>query len=156
MRDIYEFRVIGVPRPGGSKKAFLHPKTRRVVVTDDCRKNKDWRQDVKTAALDAHIPCVDEPVILEIVFYFQRPKSHFGSGKNAGRIKSAAPLFHSQKPDVTKLIRSTEDALTGIAWRDDSQIIVQTATKRWCNPGELPGASIKIRPINHIEEGSKS
>jgi Holliday junction resolvase RusA-like endonuclease len=48
------------------------------------------------------------------------------------------------RPDATKLWRPTEDALTGIVWRDDSQIIRQLVRKRYCGPGEVPGAEVLV------------
>jgi Holliday junction resolvase RusA-like endonuclease len=47
-------------------------------------------------------------------------------------------------PDLTKLMRSTEDALTGILWVDDARITDQHARKRYCEPGQAPGAQISI------------
>jgi Holliday junction resolvase RusA-like endonuclease len=47
-------------------------------------------------------------------------------------------------PDTTKLVRSTEDALKGICWRDDSQVVYQVASKEYAARGGIPGADIKI------------
>jgi Holliday junction resolvase RusA-like endonuclease len=37
------------------------------------------------------------------------------------------------KPDLTKLLRAVEDALTGVVWRDDSQIIHQVVNKEYAD-----------------------
>src|SRR5687768_14822195 len=50
------FTVKGQPKPGGSKKAFVNPKTDRVVVLDDSGKGgKEWRKKVVEEA-EKHAP----------------------------------------------------------------------------------------------------
>jgi Holliday junction resolvase RusA-like endonuclease len=48
-------------------------------------------------------------------------------------LKRSAPTLHTQKPDTTKLIRCTEDALQGVCWHDDCQVVSQQATKVWAD-----------------------
>lgn len=59
-------------------------------------------------------------------------------------------VIHTVKPDATKLWRSTEDALTGIAWRDDAQISVQVVEKRY---GSQSGALIQISSLTEVGGG---
>ena len=73
-----------------------------------------------------------------------RLKGHYGTGKNAGTLKPSAPLFHTSKPDLDKLVRCIKDALTGIAWKDDAQVSLVCATKVY---DEQPGARISIKPL---------
>lgn len=140
------FWVPGIPKPGGSKRGFLNPKTKRVIITEDCKASKDWRTSVAFVA-DGAIPLwLPGPLRVTFSFYFLRPASHYGTGKNAGRLKPSAPAYPAVRPDVTKLVRSTEDALKAIAWRDDSQIVYQVATKRYADEGKAAGAQITISP----------
>jgi Holliday junction resolvase RusA-like endonuclease len=57
--------------------------------------------------------------------------------------------YPSCYPDGSKLIRSTEDALTGILWGDDGQIVRHgLVEKRYAGwPGSLsrPGAVITVQ-----------
>ena len=142
---VAEFWVPGVPQPGGSKKAFMNPRTKRIVVVDACKRNKDWRTSVQASAVDHYdgnpVTC---PLSLTVNFVIPRPKGHYGTGKNADKIKASAPLYPAKKPDATKLLRSTEDALTGIIWRDDAQIVEQVVRKTW---GEKSGAWIKVETM---------
>ena len=71
------------------------------------------------------------PVRVSCEFAFERPKSHFGSGKNAGKLKSSAPVYHTQKPDIDNLVKFVNDCLNGVAYRDDSQIVMIHADKVW-------------------------
>ena len=71
-----------------------------------------------------------------------RPKSHYGT---KGTLRPAAPRYKTTKSDTDKLIRSIGDSIqqSGLV-RDDSQIIHWIASKRYCEPGESPGASITL------------
>jgi Holliday junction resolvase RusA-like endonuclease len=75
-------------------------------------------------------------------FIMPRPKGHYRSGKHAGEVKDGAPPYPAVKPDAGKLARGTEDALTGIVWRDDSQIVTEVLTKRY---GPQAGCRIRVR-----------
>ena len=140
-----EFFVPGIPQPGGSKKGFYNRKAGRVVIVEDCKRNKEWRAVVALAARRAyHGEPLTGPVRLNIYFYMPRPKSHYGTGKKSGELKLTAPYFHTNKPDRTKLQRSTEDAMTGIIWRDDTQVVDGVTSKIY---DRTPGADIKITEL---------
>lgn len=150
------FTVNDIPQPGGSKKAFMNPKTNRIVVTEDCAANAGWRASVIYSAKLAKAAgglTADHrmygPLCLTIRFYMRRPGGHYGTGKNAGKVKKNAPVYHTTRPDLTKLTRSTEDALTlaGI-WGDDSQVAVQILHKLYAATSfaEIEIEEIEITP----------
>jgi Holliday junction resolvase RusA-like endonuclease len=137
------FFVPGIPRPGGSKRAFVNKKTGRAMIVEDCKKNPEWRSDCKSFALQAYSgPPLTGALFLKVFFFLPRPKSHFGTGQKTNDIKASSPLYPTVKPDCTKLIRALEDALTGVIWRDDSQIVTQIIQKRY--GGERAGALVEI------------
>ena len=70
------------------------------------------------------------PIKLFIIFQLRRPKAHYTT---KGAVKSSAPPHPTVKPDLTKLLRAVEDALTGVVWRDDSQIIHQAVSKEYAD-----------------------
>ena len=87
-------------------------------------------QDAARSALPADWVPRSEPIRLYIVFRLRRPKAHYTT---RGAVKSSAPAHPTVKPDLTKLLRAVEDALTGVVWRDDSQIIHQAVTKEYAD-----------------------
>lgn len=126
------FTVYGKPAQMGSKKGFV-VKGRAVLVDDNSKQRKNWANAV---ASDAYIamsggPIITNPVTVCMDFYFQRPKSHYRSGKNSHRLKDSAPLIHFQTPDIDKLTRCAFDAMTGIVYRDDALIWEQRSTRYW-------------------------
>lgn len=144
---LIEIWVPGIPQPGGSKKGFAIPNKDkpgkyRAILTEDNRKSKPWRQAVEWAALEIFrmgdlLAC---PLEVEFRFYMPRPKGHFGKNGIRPAARFKMPVV---KPDITKLVRSTEDALKGVVWCDDSQIVRQSAAKFYSG---RPGALITIRP----------
>lgn len=78
---------------------------------------------------------------LTLKFYFQRPKSHFRSGKQSHLLKPEIPNFHTSRPDVDNLTKFVMDALNGIYWKDDSQIHSITVEKKY---SDIPRTEIEI------------
>lgn len=145
-----EFFVPGMARPAGSKSAFKHPQTGKIIVTHANAKTKDWMDSVKWFAIEhtnRMVPVI-EAVRLTLTFLKPRPQNHYGSGRNAGVLKSSAPQYATTVPDLTKLTRAVEDALTGIVWRDDAQVVKQVTDKRYCRGDEKPGVQITIETLD--------
>lgn len=143
--------VDGTPVQQGSKKGFYNPRIGRVQMTDDNKARlQPWRATVTAAARNtiADIPGYERitgPVEVRICFYFLRPKSHYGTGKNANVLKPTAPTFVAVKPDLDKLERSILDALTDAGvWQDDSRVVRMATEKRYSTRA---GAQIAVTPI---------
>jgi Holliday junction resolvase RusA-like endonuclease len=138
--------VQDTPRPGGSKRAFSHKG--RAWVVDANEHTSTWRNSVRAAALSVYRGRpLHQAVRVKYIFYFNRPRCHFGSGKNSQILKPSAPEHHTKKPDLTKLERSTEDALTGIIWKDDCQVVKCEKEKKYCEEWETEGCQIEIEVI---------
>jgi len=131
-----EFFVPGVPAPGGSKTSYG-----RGRIVDSCKRNKPWRAMVALAAMQAGCTPMEGQLTLSVIFWMPRPKGHF---RKNGTLKPSAPARPIVAPDTTKLLRSTEDALKGITWHDDAQIVYQVASKEYAARDGIPGADIKI------------
>jgi len=129
--------VYGVPGPQGSKRHLGHG-----VMVESSKKVKPWREAVKTAALDIldGRPPLDGPVLVEFAFTLARPKS-----------APKSRVFPDRMPDLSKLIRATEDALTDAgAWADDARVVAYHQPRKVytgaIDPDALhiPGAVIRI------------
>jgi Holliday junction resolvase RusA-like endonuclease len=119
----FHAEVLGLPIPQGSKKAFRHAATGRVVMVDANAKLADWRALVDAEArraLAGRDPFI-RPCKASLGFYLPRPAGHYGTGRNAGILRPSAPRWPGVKPDVDKLIRAAFDSLkTAGVWRDDA------------------------------------
>jgi Holliday junction resolvase RusA-like endonuclease len=113
------FTVIGIPAPQGSKSKWGtedNPRTRpwRAAVAAEASLNRDRITGDSLAA---------GPLTVTARFYFPRPKAHYRTGRYAGELKDAAPVYCATTPDLDKLERAIGDALKGVLLQDDSQIV---------------------------------
>ena len=69
----------------------------------------------------------DIPLYLRLRAYLPRPKGHFGTGRNSGKLKKSAPIRPTTKPDLSNLTKHFEDCASGVIWHDDRQIVGYTA-----------------------------
>jgi Holliday junction resolvase RusA-like endonuclease len=140
--------VPGVPAPGGSKTPYINKRTGRVAIVDAGKNNAGWKQRVAVFAQQAMAgsPPLDGPLVLTMRFAMLRPKGHYGTGRNAGKLRLWAESAHpTGKPDTTKLVRAAEDALKGIVWHDDSQVVRQYADKSYA---DVAGVTIEVARLD--------
>lgn len=71
-------------------------------------------------------------VELDLEFRLPRPRSHYGTGRNAQKVKGSAPVVPHQ--DVDNLLKGAMDAATGVLYLDDKQVVRVTAVKRYGQP----------------------
>lgn len=140
-----EFFIPGKPAPQGS-----HRHVGRGVLIESSKAVKPWRAAIRAAALANQIECTTGPVFVAVTFRFTRPASHYGTGRNATRVKPSAvphPVGRGVG-DLDKLLRSTLDGLTEAgAITDDAYMVSTLARKRWCHTNEVPGAYVSICPM---------
>lgn len=151
-----KFTVFGKPAQMGSKKAFV--RGGRAIITDDnSEKRKNWANAVSTVAANAmgSTPMATGAVKVKANFYFKRPNSHFGSGKNAEKLKDAAPELHTQTPDLDKLIRCLGDAMTGIVYRDDALICSMVLDRHWTRSQERCEVEVTFCPVLENVKGKQ-
>lgn len=144
-------RVHGTPAPQGSKR---HVGGGRMV--ESSRAVGPWREAVRAETQKALIRAEEvdgivisnegkPPVRAVLAFLLPRPKSHYGTGRNAGQVRKGAPAWPGVKPDLDKLVRATLDGLAaGGALADDCQVCEIDAAKIYARPGEAAGAVIEI------------
>ena len=136
--------VYGIPGPQGSKKLVGRDRKGRGILVESSAKVKPWREAVKWAALEAARLAgwngiINGPVACDMTFTLPKPKS----------APKRRVTFPDRKPDLSKLVRSTEDALTEAGvWADDARVIACHAFKRYPGEGidalDSPGAVIEI------------
>lgn len=138
-----QFQVIGKPAPAGSKRGFVVGG--RVVLTDASKATKPWQALVQSVALDVmgDAPPLEGPLRADLTFVERRPKSHF---RTSGELNAEGERkrFPVKAPDRLKLARAVEDALSGVVYRDDSQLIAGETRKQY---GDWDGVEIHIEEV---------
>lgn len=137
-KPILSFVVAGKPATAGSKRAFAYTpagggRPKALLIPDNARQ-VPYMSSVAAAASASmdyenwHTPFLG-PMKLVVVITFLRPASHFGTGKNSGTLKMNAPDVPTGRPDSLKVCRAVEDAMSGVVYRDDSQIVEHAIRK---------------------------
>ena len=115
-------------------------------MIESSKRVKPFRSDLQCIAADATPLDWDLGLsyALTVDFHFRRPPSHLTS---KGALTKSAPLFPTgrQIGDTDKLLRSVCDALTGVCWWDDSQVVDITAKKRFHTRDQV---IITITPVH--------
>ena len=84
-----------------------------------------WREAVRQA-YDG--PQFGNAVSVHLEFCFRRPPSHL---KRNDELTAAGRKQPYPKPDVDNLAKAVLDALNGVAWVDDSQVVELRTAKSW-------------------------
>jgi crossover junction endodeoxyribonuclease RusA len=123
--------VDGRPVPQGSMTASYNRKTQTAHVHHvQGAALALWRATVRQAAKSAGAELYPGPVTLSVTFGMPRPKSHLTLRRGQYVVKMQH--YYDQPavmPDLDKLVRGVSDALTGVCYRDDAQIVVINASK---------------------------
>ena len=147
--------VYGMPAPQGSKRFVGVSKAGRGLMVESSAKVKPWRMDVKAAAealigrMAGEWP-MGGALVAEMVFTLPKPAS-------APRRRQTWP---DKKPDLSKLVRSTEDALSDAGfWVDDARVVEYSRLAK-VFPGEdpaaldRPGVRITVRQIAGVDDAA--
>jgi Holliday junction resolvase RusA-like endonuclease len=136
-KTVIQFTVFGQPEPQGSARLVPVKGYARPFITSDNPDLKKWRANVAYQAKEAMRTRQREllghgvPVEIEVEFVFKRPLS----------LKRDV-AHKTTRPDTDKLVRGVLDALTGIVYDDDAQVIGIVASKTF---GEFECAKIVVR-----------
>ena len=112
----------------------------RFVMTYNDQETEEGRFLLEIKQQVKHPP-TEGPVKVSCTFYMPRPKSHYGTGKNSGKLKPNAPAFHTSRPDLDNCEKFCFDCMNGIIWKDDSQIVESVAKKVY---SDNPRTEIRI------------
>jgi crossover junction endodeoxyribonuclease RusA len=137
------FTVLGLPVPQGSARAITHRQTGRAVLIQSNREALAvWRASVAHAAQRAmrgRPPVAEGPVALRGIFTLPVRKSRPQVLRTPRqRLQWGLPW---RKPDLSKLVRACEDALIGVLYADDAQIVRLDIRKQY---GQTPGLMLRV------------
>ena len=146
------FTVVGTPVPQGSTRAFAgkgKAAGRAFTTNDPSGKISKWRGDIRSACGTRIVTL--GPISVRLVFRFPRPASHYlpVNGKRPEReLRSDAPMQPTgiTLGDLDKLCRAALDALTGVCYVDDAQVVSLGAVKAYddfAGPNQ-PGVDVRV------------
>jgi len=127
----WSFSVKGEPQPKGSTRSFRLPNG-RIATTSDNPAVKTWEDTIRFVLQDWPHGVLAGPIALDMTFTIARPPS----------VSAKRRPQPTVKPDLSKLYRAAEDAMTGIVFVDDAQVTDAHVRKVY---GETPGLACEVR-----------
>lgn len=126
----------------GKAQSKQRPRVMKTGITFTPKETVNAEAFIRGLALEAmggHKP-LEGGVELSIRIFRTIPKS-FGKKKKAQAM--AGLLFPTTRPDMTNQIKLIEDALNGIAYIDDAQVVFLEAKKFYTNEQERTEAEVR-------------
>lgn len=127
------FMVNGPPK--GKARPRVNTNTHMAYTPDA---TKRYEMDVRYSYINAYPAANDRihtgPCTVQIVAYFQIPKSWPRYKRIAAMSGQIQPEC---KPDCDNIAKAILDALNGIAYKDDSQIVNLVVLKRYAERGHV-------------------
>lgn len=136
------FTVVGKPIPQGSMNAYPYRKSSgKMGVRMSHTKGKEleeWRENIRSSFnrenIEGFFAKRGEPVSIDMIFQLEPAKSN----RDRWPVKKIG--------DLDKFVRAVNDALTGIAFEDDCQIITLYSNKQFIHDSSAR-VVINIRKI---------
>ena len=136
MRDSRHIYIPGQP-VGKGRPRFVKATGHTYTPT----KTKDYESLVKRAyIIDNGHTMLTGPIRLDIFAVYQLPKD-----KKRRAILAQRP--YTGKPDIDNVAKVIQDALNGLAYEDDKQVVEMYVEKRYCGEDEEPHVSVTVREI---------
>ena len=90
---------------------------------------------------------ITDIVEIDITFCYKRPASHFRTKNKEKILKDSLPFFKVGRPDVDNLAKFYLDAMQGIFYKDDSQVVSLHGRKVY---GKEDYVMVKIIPSKNF------
>ena len=140
------FRVNGMPQ------GEARPRFTRQGRAYTPKKTRDYEADIKAAALKAAMLQgwlkTDQPMRVHVCAWFPAPKSY---SKKKRAACEAGDIYPTKKPDADNIAKCL-DALNGVIWHDDAQVVECIVRKRYCSGGEQPHLNVFVEYMPTFSE----
>lgn len=132
---MFIFTVPGIPVAKGRPRVTKY-------VTYTPQKTKDYENLVRWSCKSKYKDKpLNGPIRVDIIFYMLIPK---GTSKKRTKAKIKGDILPTKRPDWDNMAKAITDALNGIAYNDDNQIVETHIYKYF---SDNPRAEVKITQI---------
>ena len=139
MSNVLAFDIPGQPIGQGRPKFSTINGHARAYDPEKSRNYKAYVRLLATQAMkDRGFTMIEGPCVLSINAYFEVPKSKSKKFREAALNGLEYP---TKKPDLSNIIKGIEDALNGVAYKDDALIVRLGVTKLY---SEIPRVEVSL------------
>lgn len=139
------FTVPGQPVGKARARVVLNRGKARAFTPDKTARFENLVRLAFTEKYPGHVP-IEGPIALQVTAYFEPPKSM--------RFKGVVELTpHTKRPDADNVLKAIADGLSGVAFRDDSQVAHAVCRKAY---SYVPRTVVIIQPIQPQAKGGKA
>lgn len=104
-----------------------------------------YKAALQLAAKQVHPgPPLNGPLSLDLTILMPRP------GRLRWKKREMPRLWHDVKPDDENILKSTQDALSGVCWHDDAQVASVVLRKLYASGSESPGVEVCIDVLDGV------
>lgn len=135
------FSVVGVPKGKERPRVIRDKDGKSRAYTPTATKNREQR--IAKAYLDAAngYKFGDKPIKITMEFYYPIPTSWTKREKESAMEGRRCPCV---KPDLDNACKLVMDALNGVAFGDDKQVLYMSASKRY---GDVARTEVTIEEV---------
>lgn len=127
----------------GEPVAKARPRMTKSGHTYTPKRTVDYERMVQTLFHAEHgSPALEGPILLRLDLYFGIPKSRSKVARKRMQQGLERPC---KRPDIDNCLKAVCDALNGISYKDDSQIVAAVIQKFW---SDEPRAEVTIEKLD--------
>ena len=142
MSNVLSFEIPGQPIGQGRPKFSTINGHARAYDPEKSRNYKAYVKLLATQAMkDSGFTMIEGPCCLSIDAYFAVPKS---KSKKFREAALSGLEYPTKKPDIDNIVKALQDALNGLAYKDDSSIVFLSVAKCY---SEVPRVEVILREI---------
>lgn len=136
------FTIPGPAVPQGRPRLTTRGRYPHAYDPQESRKYKLLvRIMAKSAMFEQGAAPLEGPVMLSVQEFRAIPQSWSRKKREAALEGS---IFPTTKPDMSNIVKGIEDAMNGIVWHDDSQVVITRTMKIY---DETPRVEVEVREV---------
>jgi len=149
----YDYKLVILGEPQAQKRHRYTGKDRNGKPLKFVRAYDPSAVDKQSLRSIVQAQAPDKPLIgplrVDCFFFYAYRKTDYGSGRNAGKLKDSASIWKDTGKDRDNCDKLVLDALTGVFFRNDSQVCDGRIIKRY---SENPRTEIYITALSNERE----
>lgn len=132
-----------IPGKAVAKQSFRYTRDGRKYTDKDVKNYANWVKLCFKTSYQGFVPSsfFEKPLKVHIQAFFEIPKSY---SKKKRELAIAGEIRPTVKPDTDNISKNIKDALNGIAYPDDKQVVSETIEKFY---GESAYTIVSIEDI---------